>query len=60
MTKPTPEFNKGDRVEIPHRKTEGEVVDRFWNESAETWIYRIYRAGGDRSVKIYQEKHLEQ
>lgn len=60
MTSPTPKYNIGDRVEIPHRNTHGEVSERWWSDDNNSWIYRVYRADGDRRVKIYQEKNLSQ
>jgi hypothetical protein len=59
MTKPTPEYDIGDRVGIPHINTYGEVSERWWSDNNKSWIYRVYRSG-DGGVKIYQEKNLNQ
>lgn len=57
MTNPTPEYEKGDRVELEHKKAEGIVVNRWWSEGNESWVYTVKRDG---EVNIYQERHLNQ
>lgn len=58
MNNPTPEYNTGDRIEIPHRRIEGEIIYRSYNESNEAWIYRVLDERDN--VGLYQEKNLEQ
>lgn len=60
MTQATPKYNNGDRVEIPHLNSEGEILERWWSEGNDSWIYRVYRVGSDRNIKVYQEKNLNQ
>jgi hypothetical protein len=60
MSNPTPKYNKGDRVEVPHRNTEGEIAEQWYNEPNNSWVYRVMMHEDDLSHGIYQEKNLEQ
>lgn len=57
---PTPEFHKGDRVEVPHRQCEGQVTERWYSEGNDSWIYRVILQTDGITTGIYQGKNLEQ
>jgi hypothetical protein len=59
MTNTTPRYNPGDRVQIPHRNNEGEIVERWYSDTNESWVYRV-AMGGPVQMGIYQEKNLTQ
>lgn len=60
MDSPTPKYDIGDKVQIPHKKTEAVIDARWYSEQNGSWIYRVYRVKGDRRIKAYQEKNLSQ
>jgi len=60
MTNATPKYNKGDRVEVPHRQVNGEIIERWFNQANDSWIYRVIMHSEDVGTGIYQEKNLEQ
>lgn len=57
---PTPKYNIGDRVEVPHRKLEGEIFDREYSDANGSWIYFITLEKGRIQTAAYQEKSLKQ
>jgi len=59
IEKPTPQYHPGDIVDVPVRRCKGEIVERMYNDENDSWLYRVYRADGDRQIGIYQEKNIE-
>lgn len=58
MTNATPKYSKGDRVRLPQRRAEAEVIDFHYSDKNESWIYHL-RVDNGKS-ETYQEKHIEQ